>query len=118
MVVSVTLHQSAASFPLVQRLDKSQLARPESYFAFRSNQPGQQGAYVISIRGCKRAYPIGAFDFLAAYLIPLDLWYIVPEERVQGKITILLYPNSKRSKFQPYRESWELLTGGETADQT
>jgi hypothetical protein len=51
-------------------------------------------------------------------LIPLDVWYILPEERVLGKRTILLFPNSKRSKFKRYREAWNLLTGGETVEET
>jgi hypothetical protein len=72
-----------------------------------------RGAYIIRLHQGKRvAYPAGAFDLVAAYLIPLDAWYIIPEQTVQCKITLQLYPDSKRSKFIPYREAWTLLTGG------
>ena len=75
------------------------------------------GAYVVCVRSNKGAYPAGAFDFVAAYLIPVDIWYILPEEIVLSKTTVLLYPESTRSKYKPYLEAWKLLTGGETADQ-
>ena len=74
-------------------------------------------AYVINIRSGRGPYPPGAFDFMAAYLIPLDAWYIMPEEKVQCKLVILLYPESTRSKYKPYRDAWKLLTGAETADE-
>jgi PD-(D/E)XK endonuclease len=76
------------------------------------------GVYVISVRNGKGAYPPGAFDFVAAYLIPVDLWYIVPENKLRGKLTIGLYAESHRSKYMSYRDAWKLLTGGETADET
>ena len=75
------------------------------------------GAYVVCVRNSKGAYPAGAFDFVAAYLIPVDTWYILPEKRILSQGTVLLYPESKRSKYKPYREAWKLLTGGETADE-
>jgi len=50
------------------------------------------GAYVLGIRNSRGAYPPGAFEVVAGYLIPLDVWYLLPECKVQGKATILLYP--------------------------
>ncbi len=76
------------------------------------------GAYVVGTRPCSGAYPAGAFDFIAGYLIPINVWYILPEKIVLSKATVLLYPEAKRSKYKPYREAWKLLTGGETADET
>ena len=49
------------------------------------------------------------FDFVAAYLIPEDLWYIIPAERFAGQGSIALYPGLKKSKYGPYREAWDLL---------
>jgi len=61
--------------------------------------------YAINIRNGRGAYPPRAFDFIAAYLIPLDVWYILPAETVQGKAAVLLNPESKRSKYKSYLEA-------------
>jgi hypothetical protein len=51
------------------------------------------------------------FDFVAAYLIPEDIWYIIPAEKLQGQGSIGLYPRLKKSKYGRYEEAWHLLRG-------
>jgi len=51
------------------------------------------------------------FDFVAAYLIPEDLWYIIPAEKFQGQGSIALYPKLKNSKYGRYKEAWHLQRG-------
>jgi hypothetical protein len=49
-------------------------------------------------------------DFVAAYLIPEDLWYILPSRiatRLSGHIS--LAPHRPRHKYAPYLEAWHLL---------
>jgi PD-(D/E)XK endonuclease len=49
-------------------------------------------------------------DFVAAYIIPLDLWYILPAQvttRLHGHIS--LSPHRKGHKYEPYLEAWHLL---------
>jgi hypothetical protein len=49
-------------------------------------------------------------DFVAAYIIPLDLWYILPAlvtTRLHGHIS--LSPHRKGHKYEPYLEAWYLL---------
>lgn len=49
-------------------------------------------------------------DFLAAYIIPLDLWYILPAAvttRLSGHIS--LSPHRPGHKYEPYQEAWQLL---------
>ncbi len=70
-----------------------------------------RGGYSCSVRGASGPYVGDAFDFLAVYLIPEDLWYIVPETLIRGQGSIALYPRLKRSKYGQYREAWELLRG-------
>jgi hypothetical protein len=48
---------------------------------------------------------------VAAYLIPEDLWYIIPEEMIRGQGSIAVYPRLKKSKYGRYREAWHLLGG-------
>ena len=54
-------------------------------------------------------YAVGAVDFMAAYIVPENVWYIIPANVVQGKGAILLYPNMPTSKYEQYREAWNLL---------
>ena len=65
--------------------------------------------YVCTVRGGHQAYTAGSFDFLAAYVVPDDAWYIIPAQLIQGKECIALFPQSPTAKYEPYREAWELL---------
>jgi hypothetical protein len=59
----------------------------------------------------KIAYTQDDFDFLVAYVIPEDLWYIIPSAAIGGQTSILLLdPRLPRSKYLPYLEAWQLLT--------
>jgi PD-(D/E)XK endonuclease len=68
-----------------------------------------RGGYSCSVRGCRGPYQGDAFDFLAVYLIPEDLWYIIPAKKVKGQGSVALYPKLKKSKYGRYREAWRLL---------
>jgi hypothetical protein len=49
-------------------------------------------------------------DFVAAYIIPLDLWYIIPAGVVaMRKGSIWLAPWRRQSKHERYLEAWHLL---------
>lgn len=70
------------------------------------------GGYCCMLRDSQgRAYVGDAFDFVAAYLIPEDAWYIIPEDRIRGKRGFFLNPRLKRSKYGRYKEAWHLLRG-------
>jgi hypothetical protein len=70
-----------------------------------------RGGYSCSVRGCRGPYQGDPFEYLAVYLIPEDLWYIIPAAEIQGQGSIALYPKLKRSKYGRYREAWRLLMG-------
>jgi len=77
--------------------------------------------YLCTVRGGHKAYRAGSFDFLAAYAVPADSWYIIPAELIRGKKSLTLYPNSRTAKYEKYREAWNLLKeasegGGEELD--
>jgi hypothetical protein len=69
----------------------------------------KDGGYECTIRTGSRHYPRGSFDFLAAYIIPVNVWYIIPAKVIFGMECIELYPNSKTSKYEKYSEAWQLL---------
>ena len=70
-----------------------------------------RGGYSCTVRGCRGPYEGDPFDFVAAYLIPLDLWYIIPAAKCQGQGSIALYPRLKKSKYGMYKGAWYLLRG-------
>ena len=65
--------------------------------------------YACTVRCGHKPYPPGSFDFLAAYVVTEDAWYIIPEEQIWGKESITLSPDLAKSKYQQYREAWRLL---------
>ena len=70
-----------------------------------------RGGYSCTVRGSQGPYEGNPFDFVAAYLIPEDIWYIIPAERFRGQGSVALYPRLKSSKYDPYKEAWALLRG-------
>jgi hypothetical protein len=76
----------------------------------KSTVAEEGGGYLCCIRGRgNKAYARGSFDFLAAYVVLENVWYIIPAEKVAGKESIGLFSQSKHAKFEAYREAWDLL---------
>ncbi|MGA7401446.1 MAG: group I intron-associated PD-(D/E)XK endonuclease [Candidatus Sulfotelmatobacter sp.] len=75
----------------------------------------EQG-WICKVRSGNKPYPRGSFDFLAAYIVFENAWYIIPEEEVQGMENITLHTGSSRTNYEKYREAWQLL--GPNPDST
>ncbi len=54
-------------------------------------------------------YKRNQIDFFAFYLIPEDLWYIIPVGKVHGKKAVCLNPQDRKSPYIQYLEAWHLL---------
>jgi hypothetical protein len=67
------------------------------------------GGYVCVIRKQGKAYTTGSFDFVAAYVVPEDVWYIIPVRDIRGRECMSLCSNSTRNENEKYREAWHLL---------
>jgi hypothetical protein len=65
--------------------------------------------YVCTVRGGHKPYPPGSFDFLAAYVVHDNAWYIIPEQEIWGQDCVTLHPKSPKAKYERYREAWRLL---------
>ncbi len=54
-------------------------------------------------------------DFIAAHVVPLDIWYIIPVEICTPAPMLRFYPHRKARKMrlEPYREAWHLLQSEE-----
>lgn len=60
----------------------------------------------------KGHYTAADIDVLVGYVLPLDLWYVVPVEALPGSASLRFYPNgsiSKRVRFEQYREGWQVF---------
>jgi len=68
-----------------------------------------RGGYSCTVRGSSGPYEGHPFDFVAAYVIPEDVWYIIPAKKVEGQGSIALYTRLKSAKYERYREAWALL---------
>jgi len=77
-----------------------------------------RGGYSCSVRGWRGPYEGDPFDFLAVYVIPEDVWYIIPAAKFKMQGSIALYPHLKKSKYGKYREAWHLLRGGVNGEGT
>lgn len=47
-------------------------------------------------------------DFFAIYIIPLDVWYIIPHEHVPCKLSTF-YPSEEKCKYHKWKNRWDLL---------
>jgi hypothetical protein len=57
-----------------------------------------------------RLYPTNRLDYFAIYLIPHDLWYIIPYSAIgRAHECITLAPDMKGHKYERYKEAWHLL---------
>jgi hypothetical protein len=57
-------------------------------------------------RFIKRAYTCAEIDFLAAWIVPDDTWFIIPVAALRCRKTLRL---SRSGHFLGYREAWTLL---------
>jgi hypothetical protein len=56
-------------------------------------------------------------DFIAAHVVPLDIWYIIPVEICTPAPMLRFYPHrqAKKMRLEPYREAWHLLQSEDDA---
>jgi hypothetical protein len=66
-------------------------------------------SYQCHVSHNKLPYTSNQVDFIAAYVIPTDTWYLIPTTALQGQIHITLSPHLKNSKYSPYQETWHRL---------
>jgi hypothetical protein len=61
----------------------------------------------------KVVYTADDIDVLAAHVVPLDVWYLVPVAALAAGTSLRLYPDDgcKTARFEKYREGWDLFRG-------
>jgi len=75
------------------------------------------GGYVCVIRKQGKAYPRGSFDFVAGYVVPEDVWYIIPANKVWGRECVSVCSEAPQAQYEEYREAWGLLREASRGDE-
>jgi PD-(D/E)XK endonuclease len=61
----------------------------------------------------KKSYTSEEIDFLVAYIVAEDTWYVVPIAAFEPLRQLRLYPSGCRKKnsgrYEKYREAWDLM---------
>jgi len=77
---------------------------------------GRGGRFTFStvraaVGGRARTYAADAIDVLAAWVMPLDLWYVIPVQAFAPRTGITVYPRREPAvgQFEAFREAWCLL---------
>jgi PD-(D/E)XK endonuclease len=74
-----------------------------------ANEPGETG-YFIRAGNTKAVYTKQQIDFLVAYIVPVNAWYVIPVEALNGKASAWFSPRpGSKSRFERYREAWCLM---------
>ena len=61
-------------------------------------------------RAGSKPYAARAFEFFAFYVVPYDVWYIIPKRATKhAKCRLALRPHVLRSRYAEYMEAWDLL---------
>jgi hypothetical protein len=78
----------------------------------KSTQRYAEKRYRVKNAGSRAsAYTAEEIDFVAAHIVPLDLWYIVPIQASGSSRNLRFYPHgTSNSLFEKYREAWCLLS--------
>jgi hypothetical protein len=69
----------------------------------------RRSRYCLSLKNNGLVYTAADIDFLVVYILPKDIWYLLPVEMVAGKSGLELAPGIAASMYEPYREAWCLL---------
>jgi hypothetical protein len=71
-----------------------------------------------SVGSGRAVYTRADIDFLAAHVVPLDIWYILPVEVCTPAPMLRFYPHrtAKKMRLEPYREAWHLLQSADSKE--
>jgi hypothetical protein len=82
----------------------------------KSSSAKQYGAYMVNLQrnanGEVIAYDASEIDFVVAYVMPCDAWFVIPVEAIAGRKTakLCLHGNQRSGRLGKYWEAWGLMT--------
>jgi PD-(D/E)XK nuclease superfamily protein len=66
--------------------------------------------YQVKTSGVRNVtYTASEIDFLVAYIIPEDLWYVVPVAALGSRKALSIRPHARTSNLAKYRDAWALF---------
>jgi PD-(D/E)XK endonuclease len=72
-----------------------------------------ENRYRVKTTGANgKVYTSKEIDFFVAYIVPENIWYIIPIQSIGQRKGIRFYPHTRRQSramFEKYRETWCLL---------
>jgi PD-(D/E)XK nuclease superfamily protein len=74
----------------------------------KSTRGRTTGEYEVRVAGGRLTpYDETEIDFLVAYLVPEDIWYVIPVKMLKGRRSLYFSPWGRgKSKWEKYREGW------------
>ena len=76
----------------------------------KSTQMRVRSSYRVRVAGHSRIYNGAEIDFLVAYIVPENLWYVVPVGALGSRCHLGIYPNGGGwTGWENYREAWCLM---------
>ncbi|HEV8524855.1 MAG TPA: group I intron-associated PD-(D/E)XK endonuclease [Terriglobales bacterium] len=95
-------------FDFLVHAPRNQVARVQVKSSWTCNT---KNGYQFKTSGCGRRYRAGEVDFIVAYVVPEDAWYVIPVREVRKRYQGTVFPHitGSRSKFEKFREAWHLL---------
>ena len=75
--------------------------------------PYAETRYRVKTTGASgKVYTSKEIDFFVGYVVPENIWYIIPIQAIGHRKNIRFYPTTRRQSkamFEKYREAWCLL---------
>jgi len=81
----------------------------------KSSSAIHDGAYIVNAQrsacGQRMPYTAEEIDFLVAYIVPEDAWFVIPVEAFAVRNSIKVYPRGemKIGPYEKYRDAWSLM---------
>jgi PD-(D/E)XK endonuclease len=76
----------------------------------KSARPHLSWGYKMKATGNRATYTKEDIDFIVAYIVPENAWYVVPIEALNGGAGLWFNPRPEsKSRFEKYREAWCLM---------
>jgi PD-(D/E)XK endonuclease len=76
----------------------------------KSTQRYAESRYRVKAAGWKATYTRDEIDFLVAWIIPENLWYVVPIHAFASRKGLRFYPHGgRKALYEKYREAWCLM---------
>jgi hypothetical protein len=73
----------------------------------KSTESRVKSRYRVKAAGWKARYTPDEIDFLVVYIVPENLWYVVPVEACASRQCLQFYPHrGGKGRLEQYREAW------------